>query len=59
MMLCIFAVKSTFDTVSLLSLGFLMALGAIVYLASICLAGTISKDYNVLALIRDITKGLK
>ncbi len=59
MMLCIFAVKSAFDTVSVLSLGFLVALGAVVYLAVICLAGIISKDYNVFALIRDIAKGLK
>ena len=58
-MLCIFAAKSAFDTVSVLSLGFLVALGAVVYLAVICLAGIISKDYNVFALIRDIAKGLK
>ena len=59
MMLCVFSVKSALGTVGLLSLGFLVALGAIVYLASICLAGAISKDYNVLTLIRDIAKGLK
>lgn len=58
-MLCVFAVKSAFDTVGLVSLAFLVALGAIVYLALICLAGAISKEYNVFALIRDIAKGLK
>jgi len=59
MMLCIFAVKSVFDTVGVLSLGFLVALGALVYFAVICLAGKISKEYNVIALVRDVLKGLK
>ncbi|MHC5060905.1 MAG: lipopolysaccharide biosynthesis protein [Planctomycetota bacterium] len=58
-MLCIFTVKNTFDTVGVLSLVFLAALGAAVYLAVICLVGRIYKDYNVFTLIRDIAKGLK
>ena len=59
MMLCVFAVKSAFDTIGLVSLFFLVCLGAVVYFVSICLAGAISKEYNVFSLVRDIAKGLK
>ena len=59
MMLCVFAVKSAFDTIGLVSLFFLVCLGAVVYFVSICLAGAISKEYDVFSLVRDIAKGLK
>jgi O-antigen/teichoic acid export membrane protein len=58
-MLGVFAAKSAFDTVGLISLGFLVGLGASVYLTLICLASLISKNYNVFTLARDIAKGLK
>jgi hypothetical protein len=58
-MLGVFAAKSAFDTVGLISLGFLVGLGAGVYLTLICLASLISKNYNVFTLARDIAKGLK
>ena len=59
MMLCVFAAKSAFDTVGLISLGFLVCLGGVVYIILILLAPIIYKDYDAIALVRDILKGLK
>jgi lipopolysaccharide exporter len=59
MMLCVFAAKSAFDTVGLVSLGFLVCLGGVVYIILILLAPIIYKDYDAIALVRDILKGLK
>ena len=59
MMLCVFAAKSAFDTVGLISLGFLVCLGGVVYIISILLAPVIYKNYDAIALVRDILKGFK
>ena len=59
MMLCVFAAKTSFDTVGIVSLGFLVGLGVVVYIVSILLARTIYKEYDAVALARDILKGLK
>jgi len=58
MMLCVFAAKSSFDTIGLVSLGFLVCLGGAVYIILILLAGLFRPEYNVIALVRDILKGL-
>jgi O-antigen/teichoic acid export membrane protein len=59
MMLCVFAVKSEFDTVGIVSLFFLVFLGVVIYSALIFLARSIDKKYDVIALARDVIKGLK
>jgi O-antigen/teichoic acid export membrane protein len=59
MMLCVFAAQSAFDTVGLISLGFLVCLGGVVYIILILLVGMLCPEYNVITLVRDILKGLK
>ncbi|MFC1783205.1 lipopolysaccharide biosynthesis protein [Planctomycetota bacterium] len=59
MMLAVFYAKNALGTIRPLSLIFLICLGMVTYLISICLAGVVSKEYNALALIREILKGLK
>jgi len=59
MMLCIFAAKSAIGTIGLVSLVLLIGLGAVIYITSILLARVIYKEYDAVALARDILKGLK
>jgi O-antigen/teichoic acid export membrane protein len=59
MMLCVFAAKSAIGTIGLVSLVLLIGLGAVIYITSILLARVIYKEYDAVALARDILKGLK
>lgn len=59
MMLCVYLAKNAMAAVGLVSLLALIVLGAGVYLIVILLLSKISPDYDALASVRDITRGLK
>lgn len=59
MMLCLCLVKSTMQSVGLVSLLLLVGIGVVVYSTLIILVSKISSDYDALALVRDVAKGLK
>jgi O-antigen/teichoic acid export membrane protein len=59
MILCIMAAKNMLVSVSLVSLISLIFLSMAVYLLSLWLLSSISSEYNLVKLIRDIAKGLK
>lgn len=59
MMLCLYLVKNAMQSVGVVSLVLLIAMGVTVYSVIIIAVSKISSDYDALALIRDIVKGLK
>jgi O-antigen/teichoic acid export membrane protein len=59
MMLCVFVTKSTIGEVGLISLFFLVCLGAVSYAFCIFLMSKVSTKYDAIALLRDIMKGAR
>lgn len=59
MMLCLYLVKNAISSVGLIALILLIGMGVAVYSILILLLSRINSEYDALALIRDVAKGLK